>query len=165
MYFFGLFFSNATVVTLDNAQRCYTVCMNLTVEITPSGVKIPVSAFAENVQLEVIRQEAYVLVRPIRKLAPDEVQETEQRFSVDSQRAQMEQEVVAFETQHADLVQTHLGQYVAFHKGKLIDADSDPQTLRKRIRTHYGRAVVMIQQVEATLPPLLQLGSMRQDRS
>ena len=130
--------------------------MNLTVEVTPNGVKIPVSAFADNTPLEVVWQDTHVLVRP--------VQEEGQRFSVDPRRAQMEAEIAAFEVQHAKLVQTHLGKFVAFHNGELVDADLDPQQLRKRVRSQYKREVVMIQQVEASLPPLLRLGSMRQDR-
>lgn len=131
--------------------------MNLTVEQTPTGVKIPLTAFAEAGRLEVVIEKDYALVRP--------VPEAGSRFSVDPRRPQMAREVAAFEAQHATLTQTHLGQYVAFHAGALVDADEDPQALRKRVRAHYGRhAVVMIQQVAPTLPPPLRLGSMRNVR-
>ena len=122
----------------------------------PTGVKIPLTAFAEAGRLEVVIEEEYALVRP--------VPEAGSRFSVDPRRAQMEREVAAFEAQHAQLIETHLGQYVAFHNGKLVDADADRRALRQRIRRRYGRAVVMIQQVDATLPPPLRLGSLRNVR-
>lgn len=127
--------------------------MNLTVEQTPTGVKIPLTAFAEAGRLEVVIEADYALVRP--------VPEVGSRFSIDPRRAQMQKEVTAFEAQHTQLVETHLGQHVAFHKGELVDADKDRRALRQRIRNRYGRAVVMIQQVDATLPSPLRLGSLR----
>lgn len=135
----------------------YNAPMNLTVERTPNGVKIPLTAFTGTERLEVVIEDEYALVRSV----PEEGN----RFAVDPRHEQMEREVAAFEAQHATLSQTHLGQYVAFHNGELVGVDSDPQALRKRVREHYGRhAVVMIQQVELTLPPPLRLGSMRKAR-
>ena len=123
--------------------------MKLTVEQTADGIKIPLTFFAEGVQLEVVVEGEYAIVRPV-------VREGS-RFSVDPRRAQMAREVAAFEGQHAVLAATHLGRYVAFHKGALVDADEDVQALRHRIRKQMPDAVVMIQQVQEKLPPPLRI--------
>jgi len=49
----------------------------------------------------------------------------------------LEDEQAAFAALHAQLVHTHFGQYVAIHKGKLIDADVNQRELY--IRVHQQR--------------------------
>lgn len=62
----------------------------------------------------------------------------------------LDQERFAFETQHAQLVETYLGQYVAFHEGKLIDADESERQLYIRIRQQFPHTVVAIFPVDET---------------
>ena len=41
------------------------------------------------------------------------------------QRRKIEAEAQAFGSMHAELVKTHLGQYIAIYRGRLIDQDED----------------------------------------
>lgn len=127
--------------------------MELTVQITANGIHIPREIFGENTPLELIVQDDFAVVRPI--------QHTPSRFSVDPRRAEMSREVQAYEAQHPELASKYLGQFVAFHNGKLVDVDSERQQLRRRIRTKYGDQIVLIRQVQDTLPEPLRLGSPR----
>jgi hypothetical protein len=62
----------------------------------------------------------------------------------------LDQERFAFETQHAQLVETYLGKYVAFHEGKLIDADESERQLYIRVRHRFPQTVVAIFPVDET---------------
>jgi hypothetical protein len=76
--------------------------------------------------------------------------------------AQMQQEVLAFQTLHPQLVTTHLGEFVAIKDGHLVDHDPDFDALIDRVRDRYGdQAIVMVDQVLPTLMPEIRLRSPR----
>jgi hypothetical protein len=62
----------------------------------------------------------------------------------------LDRERLAFETQHAQLVEAHLGKYVAFHDGELIDADESERQLYIRVRQRFPHTVVAIFPVDET---------------
>ena len=61
------------------------------------------------------------------------------------------QEEDFFQTQHAQLLQTYSGQFVAMHDGQVIDSDQDELTLYLRIRQQYPLIGILIKKV--TLEP------------
>jgi len=61
----------------------------------------------------------------------------------------LEKEIRAFERLHPQLVEAYLGQFVAIHRGELVDADPDFEALFLRIQERFGDAVVLIRQVSA----------------
>jgi prevent-host-death family protein len=73
----------------------------------------------------------------------------------------MDREIAAYEAQHAELVASYLGQYVAFYQGALVDHDPDQTALLKRIDGRFPSAIVLIRQVQTTLPGPLQIRSPR----
>lgn len=58
----------------------------------------------------------------------------------------------AFQRLLPELLKTHEGQFVAIHKGKVIDSDSDDRELAKRVMANLGDEPVYIQKVEEELP-------------
>lgn len=80
-------------------------------------------------------------------------------FYQDPRQEIMEREVVAFEAQHQALVDKYLGQYVAIHRGQLIDSDPDEARLLERISAKYPDVVVLIRKVHQTLPSPLNFRS------
>jgi len=70
------------------------------------------------------------------------------RNYVDKRKRQsLESEIQAFEAMHSALIQTHLGQYVALYRGRVIDADPDFETLYLRVRSQYADDPVLIRLV------------------
>ncbi|MBX3060897.1 MAG: hypothetical protein KF770_30920 [Anaerolineae bacterium] len=69
-------------------------------------------------------------------------------FPMHPDREQMLREIEAFKLMHRQLVQEHLGQYVAIFQGKLVDHDSDPVALLQRIKQKYPDQVVLRRKVE-----------------
>lgn len=61
----------------------------------------------------------------------------------------MEQQAALYEAQREQLLQTHAGQYVLFEDGKVLDADTDFETLILRTFLENGYRDVFIQQVGA----------------
>ncbi len=51
---------------------------------------------------------------------------------------------------YAQLKTRYLGQYVAIHKGQLVDTDADCGSLFLRIQKQYGDLIVLIRQVRET---------------
>lgn len=64
------------------------------------------------------------------------------------EEAKIEAEKQQFLRQHLQLKQTYLGQFIAMHRGQVIDHDQDFETLHRRIRQKYGREAILIRQVE-----------------
>jgi len=62
----------------------------------------------------------------------------------------LDQERLAFEAQHAQLVDTYLHKYVAFHEGVLVDADESERQLYIRARQRFQHTVVAIFPVDET---------------
>ena len=65
-----------------------------------------------------------------------------------ARRAKLQREAEAFEALHAELKSKYLGQHVAIHDGNLVDHDTDPVALVRRVRERFGHAAVLIRQVE-----------------
>lgn len=64
-------------------------------------------------------------------------------------RAQAQQEKIhaemeAFQKMHTRLLPLYRGQYVAIHKGQVIDHDPDRLELYRRIRVHHAQTAVLI---------------------
>ena len=103
----------------------------------------------ETIVLQPQLMKQVVLVASQESTNPDELVETAVRDYLRAlQRRKIEAEVQAFGSMHAELVKTHLGQYVAIHRGRLIDQDEDFQTLHKRVRQGFGNEAVLIRRVE-----------------
>jgi prevent-host-death family protein len=71
----------------------------------------------------------------------------------------MDREIAAYEAQYTGLVASYLGQYVAFYQGELVDHDQDQVALLKRIDGRFPSAIVLIRQVQPTLPGPIQIRS------
>ena len=56
-------------------------------------------------------------------------------------------EVQAFTDMHAELVQQHLGQYVAVRQGKVVDFDESQLDLVLRIEERFPDEIILIRQV------------------
>ena len=63
--------------------------------------------------------------------------------------AQIEVEQRAYEAQHAELSTRYTGEYIAMHRGQVIDHDSDRVALSRRVRASYGNAPILITPVLA----------------
>ena len=63
---------------------------------------------------------------------------------------QLAAEIEAFEQMHAQLKMCYLGQYVAIHKGALVDTDANCEALFLRIQKQYGPLTILIRQVGET---------------
>lgn len=66
---------------------------------------------------------------------------------------QVQREKIAAESRiyretHAEIKTEYLGQYIAMRDGKIIDHDTEFQSLHKRIRERFGRLPVLITKVE-----------------
>jgi hypothetical protein len=84
-------------------------------------------------------------------LMPDELLETAlQAYLQKLAREKIKAEALAFQTMHPELVKDYLGQYVAMHKGKVVDHDPDFQALHRRVRQRFGRQAILLRRVEAT---------------
>ncbi len=82
----------------------------------------------------------------------------------EQERQKVEQESVAYRRRHAQIKTQYLGQFVAIHKGQVVDHDPEFTALRRRIRQRYGHTPVMITLVEE-LPerPLTRRGFQREN--
>ena len=78
-------------------------------------------------------------------------------FPVDPNRSVMNQNVETYKELHAELVMTHLGQFVAICDGRLIDHDPDPVSLLQRVRTRHPEKVVLRRKVETVSEPQIQI--------
>jgi hypothetical protein len=77
------------------------------------------------------------------------------RYLWELDRRKISDESKAYRRQHAELKGRYLEQYVAMHKGQVVDHDTDFQTLRRRVRQQFGRSAVMITLVEESAEPTL----------
>ena len=73
----------------------------------------------------------------------------------DTDRRRISEESQFYRQQHADLKTHFLGQYIAMHSGRVVDHDTDLQTLRRRVHERFGRTPVMITLVEDLADPAL----------
>lgn len=78
-------------------------------------------------------------------------------FPVDPKQSVMNQNVETYKELHAELVKTHLGQFVAICDGRLVDHDPDSVSLLQRVRTQYPEKVVLRRKVESVPEYQLQI--------
>jgi hypothetical protein len=116
----------------------------------------------EAIVLQPQLMEQVVLIASQESRKPDELVESAVRdYLRGLQRKKIEAEVHAYEAMHAELVKTHLGNYVALHRGRLVDFDEDFPSLHQRVRRRYGNEAVLIRRVEALARPELLFRSPR----
>jgi hypothetical protein len=77
------------------------------------------------------------------------------RYLWELDRRKIAEESKAYRSQHAELKERYLGQYIAMLKGQVVDHDADFQALHQRVRQRSGRAAVMITLVEEDAEPSL----------
>lgn len=82
-------------------------------------------------------------------------------FPIDPRREAMNREIAAYKALHPQLVKSHLDQYVAITKGKLVDSDTDPVALLKRIRQNFPHQVVLRRKVEMNDTPEMRINHPR----
>ena len=63
----------------------------------------------------------------------------------------IEIETKSYERLHPQLKDSYLGQYVAIHKGQVVDVDVDYSELIFRIEAQYGDIAILIRKVKRTL--------------
>ncbi len=100
---------------------------------------------------ERVERLAVTTEREVAEVLLDTITRTFSPFPVDPNRSVMNRNIEKFKALHAELVMTHLGQFVAICDDKLVDHDPDPVTLLQRVRTQYPDKVVLRRKVE-TVP-------------
>ena len=85
--------------------------------------------------------------RPVVDVFQDALNQLFPPVAVHPQRAQMEQEQVAFANMLPELLAQYEGHYVAVHQGKVIDHDADKVALAIRIDATYPGQIVLIKKV------------------
>ena len=113
-----------------------------------------------DVPKEVYRQIEKLAVtteRDITDVLLETITRTISPFPVDPNRSVMNQNVETYKELHAELVMTHLGQFVAICDGRLVDHDPDPVSLLQRVRTQYPEKVVLRRKVETVSEPQIQI--------
>ena len=99
--------------------------------------------------------------RPLEEVLRESVQWFFSPFHVDQDSLVMEREVAVFEANHEELYSQYPNQYIAMHKGQVVDHDNDLVTLALRIEKQYPNKVVLIRQVLPELPKPLMFRSPR----
>lgn len=77
------------------------------------------------------------------------IQEAVRQYLAARWREQLEREISAFETMHAELWKKLPGIWVAIHDGELVDQDRDKVALYHHVRERYGRIPVLMREVKA----------------
>lgn len=124
------------------------------IQVVQQEVRIPLAYFPKTSELELVVRGDMAVVRP-KSLA------TLPALHQNERRAEMLAQTAVFEARLAELRQTHLGEYVAFHEGELVDHDADHHQLSQRIKVRFPNAIVLIRQVTAEPERPLRLGSPR----
>lgn len=106
---------------------------------------------------EQVEKLAVTTERDIADVLLETIARTFSPFPVDPNRSVMNQNVETYRELHAELVMTHLGQFVAICDGRLIDHDPDPVSLLQRVRTQYPEKVVLRRKVESVPEHQLQI--------
>lgn len=73
----------------------------------------------------------------------------------------IDREAEAYRAMHADLLNTHPGEYVALHEGQLVDHDCDQLALYLRVKAQYPRIPVLIRQVRPEVEEVFTIRSPR----
>ena len=85
------------------------------------------------------------------KATPDEItREAFRLYFWERQQREISAEVKQFRAQHEQLKTQYLGQYIAMHKGKVVDHAKEFAELHSRVRARFGSRGVLITLVEET---------------
>ena len=96
-----------------------------------------------------VKQLARATQRPVEVLIAEAVAQPFPRLYTHPGRPAMEREMAAFETMFPELLVRYGGQFVAVYGGRLVDHDTDPTALVKRVGKKYPDGVVLVKQVVA----------------
>jgi hypothetical protein len=99
--------------------------------------------------------------RNVQEVLTEVITQNFQPFPVHENREAMLQEVEAFKALHPQLIKQYKGQYVAIYQGQVVDHDSDPVELLKRIKKQYPEQTVLRRKVEDDPEPVLRFRSPR----
>jgi len=88
-----------------------------------------------------------------------------QKYLREVRRENLRVEFEHYTSMHAELKVSYFGQHVTIYEGRLVDHDSDASALVRRIRQRFGRAPVLITQVEDEPVPEYVIRSPRLVRS
>lgn len=83
------------------------------------------------------------------------------QMEITADEAKIDLEDAAYEAMHPELFEKYAGQYVAIHKGKLVDVDEDPMALYLRMDERFPDEVILIKQVTELPEPDLYVPSFR----
>lgn len=73
----------------------------------------------------------------------------------------MSREEAAYRAMHSELFEKYAGQYVAVHKGRLVDVDSNELALAARINLRFPREIVLLKQVQKSPQRVINYRSVR----
>ncbi len=62
----------------------------------------------------------------------------------DLRRRKISEESKIYRQRYPELKDRYLGQYIAMHKGQVVDHDTDFKLLRQRVRKRFGRTPVLM---------------------
>lgn len=99
--------------------------------------------------------------RSVEEILTETINQTFEPFPLDENHAQMAQEMESYKKIHPELWGKYPREFVAVMGGQVIDHDSDLTKLAIRIEENYPDRVVLLEEVLATLPPVLYMRSPR----
>lgn len=111
--------------------------------------------------MQALRAQAAAEGRTVEEVLAETIEATFTPLKRDPRAPQMAREVAAYEAQHAELVERYLGEYVAMQGGEVVDHDVDEDALFERLEKWRAKGVVLVRQVEETLPGPIVVTSFR----
>lgn len=75
---------------------------------------------------------------------PHLIEQAIEQYLSEQRSIEIEKEQQAYEAQHAQLLTTYQGQYIAMRGGQVVDHDTDRVALSRRVRSRYGSSAVLI---------------------
>lgn len=98
-----------------------------------------------------VRRLAFREKRSVEAVVAEAVQEHLEMMA----EAKIDQEIAAFERQHAQLVNNYLGQTVAIHEGQVIDIDRDFEALFLRVQSQFPETPILFRPVTTETETIL----------
>ena len=112
-------------------------------------------------QVELVATETH---RDVREVLLVTISNEFSPYPVHPHRTAMKKEIAAYQKMHALLTPKYLGEYVAIYQGELLDHDTDPVALHKRITAKYPAQVILTRKVRKEAEPVLHMRSPRLER-
>lgn len=100
----------------------------------------------------------------IQRMAQEAVRQYARDRTKPNTGQKLEQEIAAYHSMHAGLLQKYAGKYVAVHKGQVVDFDLDQLALYFRVRKLFPGEEILIRQVRPEVERTLQFRSPRFER-